>query len=335
MRTICRSAAALSLALVVSSCTMKEQEAPPLAGPSEFGTSLSVRVTPDILQLDGASQAQIIVTAFNENGQPKPGQNLRADIMVNGEVVDFGRLSQRSVTTGADGRAVLTYTAPAVNADTEAVVDIAFSVIGDNFMNATGRTASIRLVPTGIRVPPSDLVPRFTVSPGSPAQGQAVLFDASTSDGTISQYRWDFGDGRTGSGETTTNVFSSPGTYFVRLTLMDPAGRSASTTQTVTVGQGQAPVATFTYSPTDAVTGDVIHFNASESTPAPGRSIVSYQWNFGDGTTASGPTAAKLYTIPRTYTVTLTVTDDIGRSTTTSRTVTIAAPDDDGGQPAH
>ena len=335
MRIIIHSAVTLVAAVTLASCTMKEQQAPPLTGPSEFGVSLSVRITPDVLQLDGMSQARVEVTAFGPDGNPKPQENLRADILVNGQVVDFGRLSQRSVSTGSDGKAVITYTAPAVNAETEAVVEIAFSRIGDNHMNVTGRVASIRLVPTGIRVPPSDLVPRFTFSPANPTQGQQVFFDASTSDGTVSQYRWDFGDGGSGSGERTTHAYSTPGTYHVQLTLVDPAGRTAITTQTITVGQGTAPVAQFVFSPTDPMPGDVVFFNGGASAAAPGRQIVSYQWDFGDGTGASGPTASKLYAIARTYTVTLTVTDDMGRTNVLSRTITVAVPDDDGGQPAH
>ena len=336
MRTILHSAVTVVVAVTLSSCTMKEQQAPPLTGPSEFGTSLTVKITPDVLQLDGMSQATVTVKAFNEVGQPKAGQNLRADILVNGQVVDFGRLSQRSVTTGPDGQATLTYTAPAVNAETEAVVDIAFSTIGDNFMNATGRVASIRLVPTGIRVPPSDLVPRFTFSPSNPSQGQQVFFDASTSSGTVSQYRWDFGDGSSGNGQMTTHAYSTPGTYHVQLTLVDPQGRTAVTTQTISVGQSTAPVASFVFSPTDPMPGDTVFFNGGASTAAAGRTIVSYRWDFGDGTSANGVTASKLYPTARTYTVTLTVTDDFGRTNVLSRTITVAVPDDDdGGQPSH
>jgi PKD repeat protein len=185
-------------------------------------------------------------------------------------------------------------------------------------------------------VPPSDLVPRFTFSPASPTQGQQVFFDASTSNGTVSQFRWDFGDGDTSSGQTATHAYEDPGTYFVQLTLVDPQGRTAVTTQTITVGQGTAPVAQFVFSPTDPMPGDVVFFNGGASTAAPGRRIVSYTWDFGDGTGASGATASKLYTIARTYTVTLTVTDDLGRTHVLSRTVTVAVPDDDdGGQPAH
>lgn len=325
----------LAAAVVTASCTMKDQDAPPLTGPSEFGTSFTVQITPDVLQLDGSSQARVTVTAYNEVGQPKRDVPLMAEILVNGQVVDFGTLSARNIVTGSDGRAVLTYTAPAVNAEAEAIVDIAVTRIGDNFLNATGTLASIRLVPTGIRIPPSNLVPRFTFSPTSPLQSQQVLFDASESDGTIAQYRWDFGDGASGSGEITTHAYSGPGTYHARLTLVDPQGRTATTTQTISVGQGAAPTAQFAFSPSDPMPGDVVNFNAGASTAAPGRTIVSYQWDFGDGTSGSGVTASRRYTVARTYTVTLTVTDDIGRTSVISRPVAVAVPDDDGGQPAH
>jgi large repetitive protein len=336
MRTTFHSAVALVAAFALSSCTMKEQQAPPLTGPSEFGTTLTVQITPDVLQLDGASQAIVTVTAYNEVGQPKRNVALRADIIVNGQTIDFGRLSARSLVTGADGRVTLTYTAPAVNAEDEAVVDINVYTIGDNHQNALARSASIRLVPTGIRVPPSDLVPLFTFSPSNPSQSQQVFFDAGTSEGSIAQYRWDFGDGDTSSGQTSSHEYDDPGTYHVRLTLTDPQGRSASTTQTISVGQGTAPVAQFAISPADPLPGDVVHFNGGASTAAPGRTIVSYHWDFGDGTSASGPTASKLYVLARTYNVTLTVTDDIGRTNVITKPVIVAIPDDDdGGQPAH
>ena len=302
---------------------MKGQDAPPLTGPSEFATSVNVSITPDILQLDGASQAIVAVTVLNEAGQPKRNVPLRADIIVNGEVVDFGSLSSRSLVTGSDGRATLLYTAPAVNAETESIVDIALTPIGSNYQNSNSQSASVRLVPTGIRVPPSDLVPSFTSSPSAPVESQNVLFDASESRGTIAQYRWDFGDGTTGSGETTTHAFRSPGTYFVRLTLVDPIGRMASTTRSVTVGQGAAPAAVFTFSPTDPAVGTTVHFNAAASTPAAGRTLVSYKWDFGDGTSASGVQVSHAYGVARTYTVTLTVTDDIGRTNTRSVTVQV------------
>ena len=316
--------------LLTAACTMKSQEAPPLTGPSEFGTSVGVQATPDVLQLDGASQSVVVVTVRDSAGQPLRNVPLRADIVVGGQVVDFGSLSAKSLVTNGDGRATVVYTAPAAATESEAIVDIEVTPVGSNYQNAAARSASIRLVPTGIRVPPSDLKPAFTFSPDTPIERQNVLFDASSSSGTIAGYEWDFGDGQSGVGRTTTHAFSGPGTYFVRLTLVDPQGRRTSTTRTITVGQGTAPTASFVFSPSTPLPGDVVHFNATASTAVAGRRIVSYTWDFGNGQSGSGVQVSQTYLFPRTYTVTLTVTDDIGRKATLSRTVAVEVPDDDG-----
>jgi len=309
--------------LAAASCTMKSQEAPPLTGPSEFGTSVGVQVTPDVLQLDGASQSVVVVQVRDSASQPVSNVPLRADIVVGGQVVDFGSLSSKSLVTNGDGRATVVYTAPASASESEAIVDIEITPVGSNYQNAVARSASIRLVPTGIRVPPSDMTPAFTFAPDAPMEKTNVLFDASSSTGSIDQFRWDFGDGTAGSGRTTTHMFNGPGTYFVRLTVVDGLGRSTSTTRSVTVGQGTLPTANFTFSPTDPLVGDLVNFNGTQSTAAVGRKIVTWAWNFGNGESASGPLASMRFTSARTYTITLTVTDDIGRTNTTSRTLQV------------
>ena len=318
-----RITAAVALAVLGAACTMKNQEAPPLTGPSTFGTSIGVSVTPDVLQLDGASQAVVVVTVRDAGGQPMRNVPLRADIEVGGQVVDFGSLSNKSLVTNSEGRASAVYTAPGSVGESEVIVDIVVSAVGSNYENARYENARIRLVPTGIRIPPSDMTPAFTYSPDAPVEKTNVLFDASSSSGTIATYEWDFGDGRTGSGRTTTHAFSGPGTYFVRLTLVDPQGRRISTTRSITVGQGALPTASFTFSPTDPVVGDTINVNGTQSTAAVGRRLVTWAWNFGNGESASGPHATVRYTVARTYTITLTVTDDIGRTHTTSRTLQV------------
>ncbi len=323
MSSFIRTTAIAAALFAAASCTMKTQEAPPLTGPSEFGTSVGVQVSPDVLQLDGASQSVVVVQVRDSVSQPLRNVPLRADIVVDGQIVDFGSLSAKSLVTNGDGRATIVYTAPASASESEAIVDIAITPVGTDYQNAVARSASIRLVPTGIRVPPSDMTPSFTFSPDAPTEKANVLFDASGSTGSIDQYRWDFGDNSSGSGRTTTHMFSGPGTYFVRLTVVDALGRSTSTTRSVTVGQGTLPTANFTFSPTDPFVGDLINFNGTQSTAAVGRRIVTWAWNFGNGESASGPLTSVRYTIARTYTITLTVTDDIGRTHTTSRTLSI------------
>ncbi len=314
-------------AFLVAACTMKKQEAPPLTGPSEFATSITIQATPDVITQDGASQSLITITARDASGQALRNVTLRVETFVNGDRVDFGTLSARTVVTGSDGRATLTYTAPAGTVGgTDQVVEIAVTPIGSDFNNAVARTSSIRLVPQGVINPPAGLVPAFTVSPAAPVEDTPVFFNArtSTANTTITEYRWDFGNGRTGFGETATTTFDDPRSYFVTLTITDQFGRSASTTNTVPVSAGTAPSPAFVFSPTDPRVNQPVNFNAATSTVPSGRSIVSYEWDFGDGASGSGQTPSHTYRLARTYTVVLTVTDDTGRSAATSQAVTIS-----------
>lgn len=324
--------AAIFAVLTVPACTMKDQDPPPIGGPAELGTSVTLAVSPDVLRQDGASQSVVTVTARDHAGQPVRNMSLRAEIEVNGVSADFGSLSARNVVTGSDGRATLVYTAPSSvpnSPDTGTMVNIVVVPSGSDFNNAWPRTAAIRLVPPNNVPPPAGLEPSFTFTPSTPLESQNVFFDAtpsrSPSTNPIALFAWDFGDGRSGSGETTTYSYRAPGTYFVRLTVSDSFGRSASTTRTITVGQATAPTATYVFSPTNPRVGSATFFNASASQPAAGRRIVSYTWDFGDGVieTTASPTASHTYSVARTYTVTLLVTDDIGRTATFSSAVTI------------
>lgn len=56
----------------------------------------------------------------------------------------------------------------------------------------------------------------------------------------------------------------------------------------------------------------------------PDGSIVGYRWDFGDGTTATGPTVSHTYPADGSYTVTLTVTDDHDATAQATRKLTVA-----------
>jgi len=100
-------------------------------------------------------------------------------------------------------------------------------------------TVSVTLTPIPSNDPP---VANFSFSPGDPIVGGVVSFDASSSsdsDGSITSYAWNFGDGDTASGQFITHVFAATGTYSVTLTVTDNDGAQDTRTRTVSVGTSE------------------------------------------------------------------------------------------------
>jgi WD40 repeat protein len=118
-----------------------------------------------------------------------------------------------------------------------------------------------------------------------------VTVDASTSsdsDGTIVSYDWTFGDGGAASGITAHHSYVAPGTYSIMLTSMDNDGLTNSMTRLVYIID-VPPTAWFTYS----TRGLIVNVNAFGSGDDYG--IVSYVWDWGDGTTGTGMRATHTY----------------------------------------
>jgi LPXTG-motif cell wall-anchored protein len=85
----------------------------------------------------------------------------------------------------------------------------------------------------------------------------------------------------------------------------------------------QAPIAAVTATND----GAAFTFSATGSTDSDG-AITGYAWDFGDGSEpAEGAEVQHVYTAAGSYTVTLTVTDDGGASTTVTREVVVSATD--------
>ncbi len=123
----------------------------------------------------------------------------------------------------------------------------------------------------------------------------SVAVDATGSidpDGTIVSYGWTFGDGGVATGVTATHAYLADGTYTITLKATDNDGLWTTSTKSVTVAKDYPPTAFFTVS----VSGLTVNVDASLSTDDHG--IVSYVWNWGDGTTGTGKITSHTYTAP-------------------------------------
>jgi PKD repeat protein len=135
----------------------------------------------------------------------------------------------------------------------------------------------------------------------------------------VSQFQWSFGDGGVGFGQNTTHAYSAPGTYFVSVTVIDPSGQTAtdSTTANVFGGQPVPPISPISVNPGGPYTGSpgtLITFSGSVSGASFTPFQYTYTWNFGDGFSGSGQTAAHAYSSAGSYTVSLTVVSATGQS---------------------
>jgi len=159
----------------------------------------------------------------------------------------------------------------------------------------------------------------FTASPVEHIVPFTANFDGTLSyqpKGQILSYQWNFGDGGAGSGPVIAHTYEEDGIYTARLTVIDEQGISDTSSLTV-YALNPPPTATFSYSPKSQMeeeyivgASEWITFDASESTDD--GSIVSYDWNFGDGEYESGKVVKHRYLWPGTYNVVLTATDDNG-----------------------
>ena len=172
---------------------------------------------------------------------------------------------------------------------------------------------------TGINRAPNAIASSDITSGDAPL---AVSFDGSESsdpDGDPITLTWDFGDGSTASGATVTHTYLTPGTYAATLTVTDSAGLSDNATISIEVGSpgNDAPVASFTATPTSGTAPLTVSVDASASSDPDGDAL-TYSWNFGDGSTGSGVTANYTYSAAGSYTITLTVSDGDLSSTATA-----------------
>jgi PKD repeat protein len=158
--------------------------------------------------------------------------------------------------------------------------------------------------------------------PALPGQ-QALPGSTDAEDNTNLTARWDLDNngtfevaGGTGGGCNGCTVhpgFPTPGQRSVGLLVTDSRGAVAS--KTISFRVNSAPVPNFTWSPPTPAVAKPIQFSSTSFDPD-GNAVdpLTYEWNFGDGGTATGQNVTHTYSTPGVKTVTLRVTDTGGIS---------------------
>lgn len=249
---------------------------------------------------DGTFQPGTIVSGMVHPGMLSPMDNFDLDKDGDLDIVIGGRYSVDYYSGNGDG----TFT---------------------HVTKITGGTGSYR---SSLSAPPAVMSgsPVADAEPDSQiiSPGGTAYFDGSnsydTDGGTITSYEWDFGDGNTDTGITTSHPYPAEGIFTVYLKVTDNDDKIVNDFVIVKV-LGSPPIADLNgpYAGTQYVP---IAFDGSSSSDDYG--ITGYEWDFEDGSTESEITPLHTYTISGTFTVTLTVSDAAGQTSTKSTTVNIS-----------
>lgn len=136
--------------------------------------------------------------------------------------------------------------------------------------------------------------------------GHPVVFTNTSGGGEPLDFLWAFGDGYTSTLPNPTHNYDFSGVFTVVLTASNPYGES-STSSLVEVRDG-VTVADFTWDPAWPAPGEQVTLTATTNGTGP----VIYEWNLGDGITATGKVVVHTYATTDTYTVTLQAYNDCG-----------------------
>lgn len=169
----------------------------------------------------------------------------------------------------------------------------------------------------------------FTYAPSSNITDLTIItFDGSNSsdpDGSITNYTWDFGDGKKAYDTIVTHKYDDDGNYNVSLTVIDNDGAWDIMTKEIFVAN-IPPVANFSYTPNASyiIVGQQVNF--TDTSYDVDGFIWEWKWDFGDGNiyvdhTGISPTHA--YAVNGVFNVTLTVKDNDFSSGSVTQRITV------------
>ncbi|MCH7719727.1 MAG: PKD domain-containing protein [Planctomycetes bacterium] len=304
--------------------------------------------------LGGEGTAQVLMNVVAEGSLPSPDP-IAAFAVTPATTVELGTVLTFTNTTVldeivswewdfGDGTVVAQVLGDSLSIDhtydEAGVFVVTLTVVDVNDKDGSG-TQTITIIDPEEPVDPeepeegNDFVPvaSFTAVPTTGPAPLTVAFDASASsdeDEDALTYSWDYDDGETDTGVTVEHAFTTAGAYNVVLTVDDGRGRSDQVTMLINVlsspSSGADPVARIATGPRSGPVPLTINFAGNLSS---GDNLI-YEWTIVrsvDGSTEAlidGAVVSYTFTVVGTYEVTLTVTDDLGRSDS-SATETVTA----------
>lgn len=161
----------------------------------------------------------------------------------------------------------------------------------------------------------TDPIPDFTVNDQFACRPHTAIFNDLSTDAfaSINKWNWNFGDGNTDTIQNPSHIYTSNGTYTVRLIVTDTVGCKDTIIKTNYIGVTY-PTAAFTADSVVCENELAMFINSSSGAG------LSYQWNFGDGNISTATNPSHLYIIDSIYTVSLIATDSNGCSDTMIKT---------------
>jgi gliding motility-associated-like protein len=160
-------------------------------------------------------------------------------------------------------------------------------------------------------------VPQFTVDDPDGCEPHTATFThTSFPFGPGYSTLWSFGDGNISTlSPTVTHIYPNPGVYTVSLQHVSPWGCISNLDRNNLISVFEGPNAAYTYTYDSCVyeAVDFIDISTPNSLATP---IVSWLWDFEDGTTSALQNPSHLYQFAGTYPVNLTVTDANGCTNT-------------------
>jgi gliding motility-associated-like protein len=152
----------------------------------------------------------------------------------------------------------------------------------------------------------------FIANPLSGCAPHLVQF-TSTSTGAGLTYIWDLGNGTQSTIANPSATYFIPGAYNIKLVVTNSAGQKDSITKNQYIDVFAKPQVNFIASDTIGCFPLITQF--TDLSTAGSGNILSWQWDFGDGTGSSIQNPSHTYA-QGTYTVVLRVTNDKGCATT-------------------